>query len=116
MYEWIPLYADIYLEDNVLTWFGQFTIIMYPISVHLSHQDRLGQDMFLTGAPGPLGRRLALLFCELAQREVEYVALSRDTTETDLKQRREITRASVQYVDQVNNNTNNTFDPKKTGA
>lgn len=78
---------------------------MCPISVYLFHQDRLGQDMFLTGAPGPLGRRLALLFCELAQREVEYVALSRDTTETDLKQRREITGASVQYVDQVSNNT-----------
>ena len=57
--------------------------------------------MFLTGAPGPSGRRLALLFCELAQREVEYVSLSRDTTETDLKQRREIVGASVLYVDQV---------------
>jgi hypothetical protein len=31
-----------------------------------------------------------LAFCELTGREVEYVALSRDTTESDLKQRREI--------------------------
>ena len=76
--------------------------VVYQIGVCLAHQDRLGQDMFLTGAPGPLSRRLALLFCELAQREVEFVSLSRDTTETDLKQRREITRASVQYINQVN--------------
>ena len=74
---------------------------MCQISVYLVHQDRLGQDMFLTGAPGPFSRRVALLFCELAQREVEFVSLSRDTTETDLKQRREITGTSVQYVDQV---------------
>ena len=29
-------------------------------------------------------------FCELAGREAEYIALTRDTTESDLKQRREI--------------------------
>ena len=46
-------------------------------------------------------RHLALAFCELMGREVEYVALSRDTTETDLKQRREIVSGTVQHVDQV---------------
>lgn len=38
---------------------------------------------------------------ELTKREVEYVALSRDTTETDLKQRREIRSGTAFYIDQV---------------
>ncbi len=57
--------------------------------------------MFLIGHPGPSRRQLAMAFCELTQREVEYVSLSRDTTETDLKQRREIINSTVHYVDQV---------------
>ena len=65
------------------------------------HQDVLGQDMFLLGPPGPLRRHLALAYCELTGREMEYVSLSRDTTETDLKQRREIVACTVHYVDQV---------------
>lgn len=40
-------------------------------------------------------------FLELTQREVEYVSLSRDTTEADLKQRREITHGTAKYFDQV---------------
>ena len=39
-------------------------------------------------------------YCELTGREVEYVALSRDTTESDLKQRREILSGTALYVDQ----------------
>ena len=50
---------------------------------------------------GPLRRHLALAYCELTGREMEYVSLSRDTTETDLKQRREIVAGTVHYVDQV---------------
>lgn len=38
---------------------------------------------------------------ELTKREVEYVSLSRDTTEADLKQRREIRAGSAFYLDQV---------------
>ena len=38
--------------------------------------------------------------CELTCREVEYVALSNDTTESDLKQRREIRNQTAYYVDQ----------------
>lgn len=38
---------------------------------------------------------------ELTQREVEYIALSRDTTETDLKQRREIRAGTAFYIDQA---------------
>ena len=51
--------------------------------------------------PGAEKRRLAMLYCELRQREVEYVCLSRDTTESDLKQRREIVAGgTVLYTDQ----------------
>ena len=38
---------------------------------------------------------------ELTQKEVEYISLSRDTTEADLKQRREILNGTAHYVDQV---------------
>jgi hypothetical protein len=50
----------------------------------------LGQDLFLLGGPGPRRRRLAFHICELAGLEVEYVRVTRDTTEADLKQRRDI--------------------------
>lgn len=46
-------------------------------------------------------REIAMQFLELTQREVEYVALSRDTTESDLKQRREIQGSTAKYFDQV---------------
>ena len=35
------------------------------------------------------------------QKEVEYVSLSRDTTESDLKQRREIKDGTAEYIHQV---------------
>ncbi|XP_039291605.1 von Willebrand factor A domain-containing protein 8-like [Nilaparvata lugens] len=63
-------------------------------------KDLLGQDMFLIGRPGPLKRRLALQYLQLTRREFEFVALSRDTTESDLKQRREIMAATAKYIDQ----------------
>ena len=40
-------------------------------------------------------------YLELTGRETEFVALSRDTTESDLKQRREIRDGTAHYVDQV---------------
>lgn len=64
-------------------------------------KDRLGQDMFLLGRPGPLRRSIAMQFLQMTQRELEYVALSRDTTESDLKQRREIIQGTATYFDQV---------------
>ncbi|KAI8912686.1 AAA domain-containing protein [Gorgonomyces haynaldii] len=60
----------------------------------------LGQDMFLIGAPGPLKRLLALSYAQLAQKEVEYVCLSRDVTDADLKQRREIKNGTATFLDQ----------------
>lgn len=64
-------------------------------------KDLLGQDMFLIGPPGPRRRLLAMQYLELTNRELEYVALNRDTTEADLKQRREIVSGSATYFDQV---------------
>ncbi|KAI9590474.1 von Willebrand factor A domain-containing protein 8 isoform X1 [Glossina fuscipes] len=63
-------------------------------------KDTLKQDIFLLGQPGPLRRQLAMQFLELTQRELEYIALSRDTTESDLKQRREIKNKAAVYYDQ----------------
>lgn len=64
-------------------------------------KDVLGQDMFLIGPPGPKRRNLAMQYLQLTNRELEYIALSRDTTESDLKQRREIISGSARYFDQV---------------
>ncbi|KAL0838604.1 hypothetical protein ABMA28_016694 [Loxostege sticticalis] len=66
----------------------------------MMQKDSLGQDMFLLGRPGPTRRKIALQYLELTQRELEYVALSRDTTEADLKQRREIQSSTAKYFDQ----------------
>ncbi|GLG92294.1 Uncharacterized protein GBIM_00022, partial [Gryllus bimaculatus] len=63
-------------------------------------KDLLGQDMFLIGRPGPLRRLLAMQYLEITDRELEYVSLSRDTTEADLKQRREIKNGTAVYFDQ----------------
>ncbi|XP_047715296.1 von Willebrand factor A domain-containing protein 8 isoform X2 [Prionailurus viverrinus] len=66
----------------------------------MMQKDLLGQDVFLIGPPGPLRRSIAMQYLELTKREVEYIALSRDTTETDLKQRREIRAGTAFYIDQ----------------
>ncbi|XP_050802815.1 von Willebrand factor A domain-containing protein 8 isoform X5 [Gopherus flavomarginatus] len=66
----------------------------------IMQKDLLGQDVFLIGPPGPLRRSIAMQYLELTKREVEYIALSRDTTETDLKQRREIRAGTAFYIDQ----------------
>ena len=67
--------------------FFKFTIIII-----------LGQDIFLIGRPSPLRRQVAMQYLQLTEREVEYVALSRDTTESDLKQRREIIQGTAHYI------------------
>ncbi|CAG9772643.1 unnamed protein product [Ceutorhynchus assimilis] len=66
----------------------------------IMQKDILGQDVFLIGPPGPRKRVLAMQYIELTNREHEYVALSRDTTESDLKQRREIVKGTAKYFDQ----------------
>ena len=52
------------------------------------------------GGAGPARRAVALSYCELTRREVEYLSLSRDTTDSELKQRREIADGSGVYIDQ----------------
>eukprot|EP00545_Synedropsis_sp_CCMP1620_P013255 CAMPEP_0119030820 /NCGR_PEP_ID=MMETSP1176-20130426/41225_1 /TAXON_ID=265551 /ORGANISM="Synedropsis recta cf, Strain CCMP1620" /LENGTH=1404 /DNA_ID=CAMNT_0006987197 /DNA_START=172 /DNA_END=4386 /DNA_ORIENTATION=+ len=73
-------------------------------------KDILAQDMLLVGPPGAgalYRRRLALAYAELTNREVQVVTLSSDTTESDLKQRRELVQsktsgsAEVIFVDQA---------------
>ncbi|XP_076068942.1 von Willebrand factor A domain-containing protein c12.2 isoform X2 [Oratosquilla oratoria] len=66
----------------------------------LIQKDQLGQDVFLIGPPGPLRRDLALAYLQLTQREAEVITLTRDTTDTDLKQRREIRGGTSYYHDQ----------------
>ena len=60
---------------------------------------RAAQDIFLLGPPGPARRRLAASFCELLGRECEWVTVHRDTTEADLKVRREIRGNGSQFSD-----------------
>ncbi|CAK9001932.1 von Willebrand factor A domain-containing protein 8 (PEX7-binding protein 2) (P7BP2), partial [Durusdinium trenchii] len=58
----------------------------------------LKQDMFLLGDPGPHLRNVALQFAARTGREVEYIGITRDTTEADLmKQRREICDGELQF-------------------
>ena len=57
----------------------------------------LKQDIFLIGPPGPTRRRIAMAYCELMQREVEYLCVSPDVTESDIKQRREIKNKTAIY-------------------
>ena len=53
----------------------------------IMQKDLLGQDVFLIGRPGPLRRQVAMQYLQLTQREIEYVALSRDTTESGMHYR-----------------------------
>jgi von Willebrand factor A domain-containing protein 8 len=60
-------------------------------------KEALGQDVFISGAPGPERRRFVRLFASLVGREVEWLTISRDTTEADLKQRRELVGGGVVF-------------------
>lgn len=60
----------------------------------LAQKWNLKQDTVLLGHPGPYRRHLAFSFAEACGIEVEYIRLSRDTTEADLKQRRELVKNS----------------------
>jgi hypothetical protein len=60
----------------------------------------LRQDAILLGSHPAALRQLVFRFCEATEREAEIVSISRDTTESDLKQRRELRAGSVVYVDQ----------------
>jgi len=65
----------------------------------LAKKALLRQDAMLLGESVGTLRSLAFRFCEVTGREAEHVSISRDTTESDLKQRREIRGGSVVYSD-----------------
>jgi hypothetical protein len=65
----------------------------------LRDKDELGQDVFIVAAPGPEARWLIALYCELTGRSYEVVVITRDTTDTDLLQRRELIDGSVTFAD-----------------
>lgn len=94
----------LYPSNPIVKYASDGTLQLSQSALHhlrwMLQKDALRQDMFLLGQPGPLRRQLAMQFLELTQREVEYVALSRDTTESDLKQRREINDRAAIFHDQ----------------
>lgn len=64
----------------------------------------LGQDFCLLGPPELARDRRSLLFlyAALVEREIEYVSLSRDTSDADLKQRKEVVEGGKSvYVNQA---------------
>ena len=65
----------------------------------MAQKESLRQDVLLLGPPGSRRRELALWWATVAKREVEYLALSSDTTDAELKQRREVSDGNVEYVD-----------------
>jgi hypothetical protein len=67
----------------------------------IAQKMNMKQDIFLLGPPGNLRRNIILTFCDLCGLEVEYLTITRDTTESDLKQRREIIGDSAVFVDQA---------------
>ncbi|XP_022668336.1 von Willebrand factor A domain-containing protein 8-like isoform X2 [Varroa destructor] len=67
----------------------------------LLQKDSLGQDVFLLGPPGSIRRRIVFAYLEYTGREAEYVALSADTTDSDLKQYRELSSSQAGWRDQA---------------
>lgn len=60
----------------------------------------LRQDALLLGNHPAAMRALVTQFANVMERETEFVSITRDTTESDLKQRRELTGGSVLFVNQ----------------
>jgi hypothetical protein len=65
----------------------------------LLQKRQLKQDVYLAGPPTSTRRQLVLALAELCGWECEYLAITRDTAESDLKQRREIVGDSVLWSD-----------------
>ncbi|CAE7247024.1 unnamed protein product [Symbiodinium microadriaticum] len=81
---------------------AQLPLALRPALKWLAQKDSLAQDMLLLTSPAERtrARLLALAYAELVNAEVEYVGISADTTEADLKQRREIlSGGSVAFSD-----------------
>ncbi|XP_041586995.1 von Willebrand factor A domain-containing protein 8 [Vulpes lagopus] len=69
-----------------------------PELVPQNYRWALGPEGYLSINPEAI--HYHQIHTELTKREVEYIALSRDTTESDLKQRREIRAGTAFYIDQ----------------
>ena len=67
----------------------------------LMKKDELGQDALLVGPPGPTRRRLILAYLELTKKPYQYLQLTRDTTDSDIKQRREIQQKTALFINQA---------------
>ena len=76
----------------------------------MAQKELLQQDCLLTGPPGSQRRNLALRWASLARREIEYLALSSDTTDAELKQRREVSSMLTETGTQVSNCTRTLID------
>ena len=66
----------------------------------LMKKSALKQDAILLGSHPAYMRSLVFRWAAELEREVECISITRDTTESDLKQRRELTGGSVLYVNQ----------------
>lgn len=62
---------------------------------------QLKQDMFLLGPPTSHRLDLVLQLASLLRRPIEYMTLSGDTAEGDMKQRRDLRDGSLLYTDQA---------------
>lgn len=67
----------------------------------LMKKDKLGQDALFVGPPGPSRRRLILAYLELTRKPYQYLQLTRDTTDADIKQRREIQNKTALFINQA---------------
>ena len=67
----------------------------------LMKKDQLGQDALFVGPPGPGRRRLVLAYLELTGKPYQYLQLTRDTTDSDIKQRREIQNKTALFINQA---------------
>lgn len=67
----------------------------------LMKKDNLGQDALFVGPPGPTRRRLVFAYLELNRKPYQYIQLTRDTTDSDIKQRREIQNKTALFINQA---------------
>jgi hypothetical protein len=54
----------------------------------------------LIGEESFIKRQILYKYCEITNSEFEYISITKDTTEHDLKQRKEIYNKNVYFIDQ----------------
>jgi len=99
-----------HLIPDLLTLRGYHEVNSSLPSCHVSHlrwmlqKDLvLKQDFLLIGTPNLARerRQLLLLYATLLGREVEWVSITRDTSEADLKQRKEVFANRTRFINQA---------------